>query len=168
MGKSLFFTSNLGLCVNPDFEYVKIKCIDGYTYILAKELVESVLSCVESEEGQKKYEILETFKGSDLVGMKYEPLYPYAIDIINKQKKKAFIVYNNGNPSTLIFDFNEGFSSNNLQSNDQYFNGVTSDYYRNKFFYNKNDAYKIMVQRGLRHRDWVPVLALIFTGCLIR
>ena len=84
--------SNLGLCVNPDFEYVKIKCIDGYTYILAKELVESVLSCVESEEGQKKYEILETFKGSDLVGMKYEPLYPYAIDIINKQKKKAFSV----------------------------------------------------------------------------
>lgn len=84
--------SNLGLCVNPDFEYVKIKCIDGYTYILAKELVESVLSCVESEEGQKKYEIIETFKGSDLVGMKYEPLYPYAIDIINKQKKKAFIV----------------------------------------------------------------------------
>lgn len=84
--------SNLGLCVNPDFEYVKIKCIDGYTYILAKELVDSVLSCVTAEEGQKKYDILETYKGSDLVGMKYEPLYPYAIDIINKQKKKAFIV----------------------------------------------------------------------------
>lgn len=85
--------SNLGLCVNPDYEYVKIKCIDGYTYILAKELVESVLSCIKVEdESTKKYEILETYKGKDLVGMKYEPLYPYAIDIIAKQKKKAFEV----------------------------------------------------------------------------
>ena len=85
--------SNLGLCVNPDYEYIKIKCIDGYTYILAKELVESVLSCIKVEdEGAKKYEILETCKGKDLVGIKYEPLYPYAVDIINKQKKKAFEV----------------------------------------------------------------------------
>ena len=84
--------SNLGLCVNPDYEYVKIKCIDGYTYILAKELVDSVLSCIKVEEGQSKYEVLETYKGSDLVGIKYEPLYPYAIEIIKKQKKKAFEV----------------------------------------------------------------------------
>ena len=85
--------SNLGLCVNPDYEYVKIKCIDGYIYILAKELVDSVLSCIKVEdESTKKYEILETYKGRDLVGVKYEPLYPYAVDIINKQKKKAFEV----------------------------------------------------------------------------
>ena len=84
--------SNLGLCVNPDYDYVKIKCVDGYTYILAKELVDSVLSCIKVEEGVNKYEILSTFKGNELVGIKYEPLYPYAIDIINKQKKKAFEV----------------------------------------------------------------------------
>ena len=84
--------SNLGLCVNPDYDYVKIKCVDGYTYILAKELVDSVLSCIKVEEGVSKYEILNTFKGNELVGIKYEPLYPYAIDIINKQKKKAFEV----------------------------------------------------------------------------
>ena len=85
--------SNLGLCVNPDYEYVKIKCIDGYTYILAKELVDQVLSCIKIEDDvTKKYEILETYRGKDLVGMKYEPLYPYAVDIINKQKKKAFEV----------------------------------------------------------------------------
>lgn len=82
--------SNLGLCVNPEYEYVKIKCIDGYTYILAKELIDSVLSCIKTDE--KKYEIIDTYKGKDLVGMKYEPLYPYAIDIIKKQKKKAFEV----------------------------------------------------------------------------
>ena len=85
--------SNLGLCVNPDYEYVKIKCIDGYTYILAKDLVDQVLSCIKVEdEKTKKYEILESCKGKDLVGVKYEPLYPYAVDIINKQKKKAFEV----------------------------------------------------------------------------
>ena len=82
--------SNLGLCVNPEYEYVKIKCIDGYTYILAKELIDSVLSCIKTDE--KKFEIIDTYKGKDLVGMKYEPLYPYAIDIIKKQKKKAFEV----------------------------------------------------------------------------
>lgn len=85
--------SNLGLCVNPEYEYVKIKCIDGYTYILAKELLDQVLSCIKAEdENEKKYEILESYKGKDLVGIKYEPLYPYAVDIINKQKKKAFEV----------------------------------------------------------------------------
>ena len=85
--------SNLGLCVNPELEYVKIKCIDGYIYILAKELLDTVLSCVKVEdENQKKYEIIETFKGKDLVNIEYEPLYPYAVDIIKKQNKKAFIV----------------------------------------------------------------------------
>ncbi|MBR1455177.1 MAG: isoleucine--tRNA ligase [Lachnospiraceae bacterium] len=85
--------SNLGLCVNPGYEYVKIKCIDGYTYILAKELIDSVLSCIKTEnDGDKKYEIIESYKGRDLVGMAYEPLYPYAVDIVNKQKKKAFVV----------------------------------------------------------------------------
>lgn len=85
--------SNLGLCVNPNYEYVKIKCIDGYTYILAKELVDSVLSAIKTEdENEKKYEILDTYKGKDLVGIEYEPLYPYAIELVKKQKKKAFIV----------------------------------------------------------------------------
>ena len=85
--------SNLGLCVNPDYEYVKIKCVDGFTYILAKELVDSVLSCIKLEdESEKKYEIIESFKGKDLVGIEYEPLYPYAVSIVNKQNKKAFIV----------------------------------------------------------------------------
>lgn len=85
--------SNLGLCVNPDYEYVKIKCINGFTYILAKELVNQVLSIIKTEnENDKKYEILDTYKGKDLVGIEYEPLFSYAVDIVKKQKKKAFIV----------------------------------------------------------------------------
>ena len=85
--------SNLGLCVNPDFEYLKIKCIDGYTYILASDLLDSVLSCIKTDDDSvKKYEILERYKGKDLVGIKYEPLYPYGVDIIKKQNKKGYIV----------------------------------------------------------------------------
>lgn len=84
--------SNLGLCVNPEYDYVKIKCIDGFTYILAKDLLDSVLSSIKTENDEPKYEILESYKGKDLVGIKYEPLYPYAVEIIKKQKKKAFEV----------------------------------------------------------------------------
>ena len=82
---------------------------------------------------EEKTEFFKYFFDSESTGRA-----DYLSALTNDEKKKAFIVYNNGNPSTLIFDFNEGFSSNKLQSNDQYFNGVTSDYYRNKFFYNKN------------------------------
>lgn len=85
--------SNLALCVNPEYTYVKIKCIDGYTYILAEELVDATLACIKTENADdKKYEILEKCKGKDLVGMEYEPLYDYAVESIKKQKKKAFIV----------------------------------------------------------------------------
>ena len=62
-------------------------------HILAKDLVDQVLSVIKTEnENEKKYEILETYKGKDLEGMEYEPLYPYAVDIVKKQNKKAFIV----------------------------------------------------------------------------
>ena len=85
--------SNLALCVNPDLIYAKIKCIDGYTYILAKDLIESTLSCIKVDsDDEKKYEIIETCKGESLVGIEYEPLYDYAVKIVEKQKKKAYIV----------------------------------------------------------------------------
>ena len=35
--------SNVGLCVNPEEIYAKVKAADGYTYIMAKALLESVL-----------------------------------------------------------------------------------------------------------------------------
>lgn len=84
--------SNLGLCVNPNLKYVKINCIDGFTYILASDLLQSVLSCIKVEDDKPKYEILETYMGSDLVGMEYEPLYDYGVELIKKQNKLAYIV----------------------------------------------------------------------------
>ena len=58
--------SNVALCVNPDEEYSKVKQGD-YTYILASALVETVL--------KDDYTVLENYKGKDLEGIEYEPLW---------------------------------------------------------------------------------------------
>ena len=58
--------SNVALCVNPDEDYVKVKQGD-YTYILASALVETVL--------KDDYTVLETYKGKELEGIEYEPLW---------------------------------------------------------------------------------------------
>ena len=84
--------SNIALCVNPDDEYAKVRCIDGYTYYMATALLDKVLGPL-AKDGEKAYEILETFKGSDLEYKEYEPLYQCAADAVAKQHKKAFFVY---------------------------------------------------------------------------
>lgn len=75
--------SNLGLCVNPEVDYVKIR-VAGTVYYLAAALVDSVFDGIEGER-----EVLATFKGRELEYSEYEPLYPYAM---GKIKKKAFFV----------------------------------------------------------------------------
>lgn len=104
--------SNLGLCVNPDFDYVQVK--DKTTeevYILAKcrlaflyplkgsahsNAADEKVADGEDPENKvevlgepdtSKYEILKEMKGSALVGQKYEPLFPYFSD-----EKTAFVV----------------------------------------------------------------------------
>jgi len=85
--------SNIALCVNPDEEYVKVKAADGFTYILAKALADTVLGSIERAEGTPAYEVLETYTGKDLEYKEYEPLYQCAKDCVDKQHKKAFFVY---------------------------------------------------------------------------
>ncbi len=60
--------ANVALCVNPDLEYVKVSSM-GYKFIVAKSLANKVLG--------DDYEVLETYKGTDLVGTKYEQLMPF-------------------------------------------------------------------------------------------
>ena len=86
--------SNVALCVNPDEEYVKVKAADGYTYYMAKALLDTVLSSrlANEENGSKAYEILETYKGKDLEYKEYEPLYACAKETADKQNKKGFFV----------------------------------------------------------------------------
>ena len=84
--------SNVALCVNPDDTYIKAKAVDGYTYYLAEALADKVLSPLAKEEGQKAYEVLETYKGKDLEYKEYEPLYDCAKVVADKQHKKGFFV----------------------------------------------------------------------------
>jgi len=66
--------ANVALCVNPNLDYVKVES-QGYKFILAESLLEKVLG--------EDVNILDTYKGSDLVGLKYEQLMPF-VDITGK------------------------------------------------------------------------------------
>ncbi|MCR5256317.1 MAG: isoleucine--tRNA ligase, partial [Acetatifactor sp.] len=83
--------SNVALCVNPDDTYVKVKAADGYTYYMAEALLDTVLGKLKTDDAPA-YEVLETFKGTDLERKEYEPLYACAGDAAKKQNKKAHFV----------------------------------------------------------------------------
>ena len=79
--------SNLALCINKAYEYVEVKANIGTddepkyeNYVLAKELLEPALK-------ETPYEIVKTFKGDELLGVKYERLMPFG-----KVEGKAFEV----------------------------------------------------------------------------
>ncbi|MBE5883800.1 MAG: isoleucine--tRNA ligase [Lachnospiraceae bacterium] len=84
--------SNVGLCVNPEETYVKVKAIDGYTYYMAQALLDKVLGALAQEEGQKAYEVLATYTGKELEYKEYEPLFACAGEAAAKQKKKGHFV----------------------------------------------------------------------------
>ena len=84
--------SNVALCVNPEEAYCKVKAIDGYTYYMAKALLDKVLGALCKEEGEKAYEIIEEYKGKDLEYKEYEPLFACAGASAKKQNKKAHFV----------------------------------------------------------------------------
>jgi len=84
-------SSNVALCVNPDETYCRVKAADGYTYIMAEALLDRVLGKL-AEEGKAAYEVLETYKGTDLEYKEYEPLYECTGVCAEKQHKKGFYV----------------------------------------------------------------------------
>ena len=83
--------SNVGLCVNPEDTYLKVKAADGYTYYLAEALCDSVLGSL-AKDSAPAYEVLERMKGAALEHKEYEPLFACAGEAAAKQKKKGFFV----------------------------------------------------------------------------
>ena len=83
--------SNVALCVNPEDTYCKVKAADGYTYYMAEALLDKVLGKLGTEE-TPAYEVLETYKGTDLEGKAYVPLYECTAKEAEKQHKKAHYV----------------------------------------------------------------------------
>ncbi len=68
--------SNVMLTVNPDLDYVIVD-YKGEKLLLAEGLLQKALKLKKGE----KPKILERFKGKDLEGRKYEPLFPFFKDI---------------------------------------------------------------------------------------
>ena len=100
--------SNTALAVGPKIDYVLVETYNQYTFqplnvILAKALVnnqfdgkfkrvETKPELLEYTSGDKKipYFVVKEFKGSDLVGITYEQLLPYALP--NDNPENAFRV----------------------------------------------------------------------------
>ena len=79
--------SNLALCVNPAFEYVKIidKTRDNRVFILLEKRLNQLFPEVGKvdctvERKAELYEIVDRYVGEQLVGWKYEPLFQYFSD----------------------------------------------------------------------------------------
>ena len=92
--------SNVALCVNPDENYCKVKAADGYTYYMAEALLDKVLGgmaekLVKEEkiaEGTPAYEILDTYKGKELEGKDYEPLFECTKEYVAKLPQKGHYI----------------------------------------------------------------------------
>jgi len=71
--------SNMALAVNPRLDYVKIRVSEDDNtehYILAKDCLEEAIN--------HDYEIVDSYKGTDLLGWVYKPVFDYAL----KEHKK--------------------------------------------------------------------------------
>lgn len=80
--------TNLGLCVHPEFEYVKIldeKSGDHYI------LLEKLMTTLYKDPKKAKFKVVEKIKGKDMLGWTYEPLFDYYYD---EFKDVAFKVLN--------------------------------------------------------------------------
>ena len=83
--------SNVALCVNAEEDYVLLKMprdVDGSEkdvyYYCAKALVNTVFG--------EEAEVVEILSGSELVGLKYEPILPYAYNTVKQIEKDAWYV----------------------------------------------------------------------------
>ena len=83
--------ANLGLCVHPEIEYVKVKDLDKNIFIIMAK------SRLDAYKKNFKYEEIETFTGASLKGERYEPLFPY----FNKLENDGYFVMLNDEYVTI-------------------------------------------------------------------
>lgn len=85
--------ANTAVAVNREFEYVKV-LVDGQKFILAEKLLDKVLT---NEKHQiLPYEVLRTFKGEELVGKRYEPLFADRGEQAHKVWDADYVTLNDG------------------------------------------------------------------------
>jgi isoleucyl-tRNA synthetase len=73
---------NVALAVGADVDYVKVRQ-DGEQLILAESRVEVL---------KGEYEVVERLEGADLVGLEYEPLFPYLRRLLGEDAKAWYVV----------------------------------------------------------------------------
>lgn len=79
---------NTALAVGEKIEYVEVSVKDSSErYVVAKDLLEKVFETIE-------YKIISSFKGKELVGKKYEPIFDYFHTDKNLENhKKGWAIY---------------------------------------------------------------------------
>lgn len=144
--------SNLLLAVNKDFDYIKIKINNEYL-ILNKERAKEILI-------DKEYEIVERFKGEELIDSEYIPLFNFA----KVEKKTHFVTHGDFvslDEGTGIVHIAPGYGADDLElgikfelpvvqlvNEDGYFN-ENSGFIEGKWF---KDADKLII-KNLEERN---------------
>ncbi|MFH1721524.1 MAG: isoleucine--tRNA ligase [Candidatus Altiarchaeota archaeon] len=105
--------SNVALAVHPEFDYALFEVKGGEKYLMAEALVEGLF---------KDYELLKVFKGKELKGKEYEPLFPYFKEKVEKPAWKIvtgdFVTLEDGTgvvhiaPAFGEDDYNVGLKNN--------------------------------------------------------
>jgi isoleucyl-tRNA synthetase len=81
---------NVALAVNPDFEYVRLRINNDLYSRQSIIIAKSRLSVLK----EQKFDILETFKGNELIGSEYEPIFDfYSKDTNLAKKENAWKIY---------------------------------------------------------------------------
>ncbi|KAG2214264.1 isoleucyl-tRNA synthetase [Mucor mucedo] len=80
--------SNLAVCVGPEFEYVKIHDeLTGNNYIL----MEKRLTILYKDPKKAKFTILEKYKGKDMAGWEFVPMFDYFAEEFKGQAFKVMV-----------------------------------------------------------------------------
>ncbi|MCC6643824.1 isoleucine--tRNA ligase, partial [Candidatus Peregrinibacteria bacterium] len=107
--------SVMGLAINKDIDYVKVKADDGF-YILAESRLEAVFN-----NSDRSYEIVEKMKGADLVGQKYQHVFDYydrAPEVLASEKAFSVVAteYASDQEGTGIVTINGAFGEEDMMA----------------------------------------------------
>ena len=118
--------SNYALCVNPTIDYVEVE-LDSNYYICGEKLIAEIF-------GKKSPKILKQFKGSELVGLEYEPPFrfnPYVE--IYKIIEGKFVTDSDGtgivhiSPTYGLEDYNVCLENNLIQKDSKLFQPLNAN-----------------------------------------
>lgn len=83
---------NVALAVNPNIDYAEIRIMNNESGIMEKFIVAEIK--VNDIFGNKEYKIVRKFKGKELIGKKYNPLFDYYFENKNlKNKENGWRIY---------------------------------------------------------------------------